>query len=216
MRYLREQNSLLRNISKLLTKFMLFHFTDIYTIQRNISGCHIIETWNQIYQRRLTASGTSNDCCCLTRLRCKCNIFQNIFICTRITERYMIESKYSFSVFWKMFSCFGSWIIVSLFNTSSTRSAATAALGSIIEIIQSIKNPIMICIVYWINAIISPTCICPSLIPCAPVHTIRTDTPFMTNIITGIINVIARLTKDSSSSVCSSHHQISLPHASLY
>ena len=53
----------------------------------------------------------------------------------------------------------------------------------------------MICIVYWINAIISPTCICPSLIPCAPVHTIRTDTPFMTNIITGIIKVIARLTK---------------------
>ena len=52
----------------------------------------------------------------------------------------------------------------------------------------------MICIVYWINAIISPTCICPSLIPCAPVHTIRTDTPFITSIIVGIINVMARLT----------------------
>ncbi len=52
----------------------------------------------------------------------------------------------------------------------------------------------MICMVYWINAIISPTCICPSLIPCAPVQMIRTETPFIMIIIKGIIKVMARLT----------------------
>ena len=52
----------------------------------------------------------------------------------------------------------------------------------------------MICIVYWINAIISPTCICPSLTPCAPLHTISMVIPFMISIIIGIINVMARFT----------------------
>ena len=52
----------------------------------------------------------------------------------------------------------------------------------------------IICIVYWINAIISPTCICPSLIPCAPLHTISTEIPFIMSIIVGIINVIALFT----------------------
>ena len=41
--------------------------------------------------------------------------------------------------------------------TSFILSAETAALGSIIDIIVSIKNDITICIVYVINAIISPT-----------------------------------------------------------
>ena len=93
-----------------------------------------------------------------------------------------------------VFGSFGSWIFVSLFKTSSTRSAETAALGSITEIIQIIRNDIIICIAYWINAIISPTCIAPSLILCPPTHTIRTVIPFITSIIVGIINVMARLT----------------------
>ena len=53
----------------------------------------------------------------------------------------------------------------------------------------------MICIVYWINAIISPTCICPPSTPWAPTHTIRILIPFIINIIAGIIKVMARLTK---------------------
>ena len=62
------------------------------------------------------------------------------------------------------------------------------------DTIQIIKNDMMICIVYWINAIISPTCIFPLSIPCAPFQTIRIVIPFMTSIMTGIINVIARFT----------------------
>jgi len=92
------------------------------------------------------------------------------------------------------FGVFGSWITVLLDRTSSTRSAATAALGSITDNMHIIRNPIIICIVYWINAIISPTCICPSLIPFAPDHMIKTEIPFIISIMIGIINVIARFT----------------------
>ena len=53
----------------------------------------------------------------------------------------------------------------------------------------------MICIVYWIKAIISPTCISPLSIPWAPFHIISTEMPFITSIMTGIINVMARFTK---------------------
>ena len=48
----------------------------------------------------------------------------------------------------------------------------------------------IICIVYVINAIISPICILPLSIFFAPNQTIRTLTPFITSIIIGIINVI--------------------------
>ena len=62
------------------------------------------------------------------------------------------------------------------------------------EIIQIIRNAIIICIVYWINAIISPTCIAPSLTLYPPIHTIRTVIQFIISIMVGIINVMARLT----------------------
>ena len=89
----------------------------------------------------------------------------------------------------------GSIIESSVFSTSSIRFAETSALGSIIETIEIIKNDITICIVYCINAIRSPTCILPSLICLAPIHTIRTEIAFIINIIDGIIHVIILLTK---------------------
>ena len=48
---------------------------------------------------------------------------------------------------------------------------------------------------YVINAVIEPTCITPASILCAATHTIRTDTPFMINIMLGIMNVIVLLVK---------------------
>ena len=83
---------------------------------------------------------------------------------------------------------------VRLASTSSTRSAATAARGSMMESMHSIRKPMMICIVYWIKAIISPTCIWPLSMPWAPFHMISTETPFMISIMTGIMKVMARLT----------------------
>ena len=61
----------------------------------------------------------------------------------------------------KDFNSFLSFILGSVSTTSFIRLAETAALGSIIEIIEIIKNAITICIVYCINAIMSPTCIIP-------------------------------------------------------
>ena len=79
--------------------------------------------------------------------------------------------------------------------TSSIRSAATIALGSITDIIVSIRNDITMSIEYVINAVIEPTCITPASILCAATHTIRTDKPFMINIMLGIMNVIVLLVK---------------------
>ena len=79
--------------------------------------------------------------------------------------------------------------------TSFILSAETAALGSITDIIVSIKKDITICIAYVINAVIAPTCKEPSEICPAPTHMIRTVTRFIIIIIRGIINVIVRFVK---------------------
>ena len=54
-----------------------------------------------------------------------------------------------------------SFIAMSVFNTYDTRPAETNAIGKITDKIEIIKNAIIICITYCINAIISPTCINP-------------------------------------------------------
>ena len=88
-----------------------------------------------------------------------------------------------------------SFIASSVSIISFIRFADTDALGNIIETIDIIKKLITICIVYWINAIIFPTCIVPLSIPCAPTHTINNEIPFIININVGIIKLIALLTK---------------------
>ena len=87
-----------------------------------------------------------------------------------------------------------SFITSSVSNISFIRFADTDALGSIIDTIDIIKKLITICIVYWINAIIFPTCIVPLSIPFAPTHTINNDIPFIININVGIIKLIALFT----------------------
>ncbi len=155
------------------------NISDIFSVQCDRTFCNIIESRNQVDHRRFTTPGTSDDRRCLSRFCCKADIMQYVFFCSRITEGYVVEYNLSFSFFQFFRRVFGSWIMSHLSVSSSTRSAATAALGSIIEIIQIIRKDMMICIVYWINAIISPTCICPSLTPCAPLHTISMLIPFM-------------------------------------
>ena len=76
--------------------------------------------------------------------------------------------------------------------TSSIRSAATAARGSMIDIIVSIRNDITIIIAYVMKAVIAPTCILPASIFLAPNQTMPTVKTFMIIIIPGIINVITR------------------------
>ena len=77
---------------------------------------------------------------------------------------------------------------------SITRLALTFARGKIILTIEIIKNANIICIAYWIQAIISPTWIVPSSTPYAPTQTIVIHTTFMISIIIGIIIDIVLLT----------------------
>ena len=89
----------------------------------------------------------------------------------------------------------GSLIDDFSFKTSSILLAETAALGSIIDIIVSIRKDITICIAYVINAVMAPTCMLPLSILCAATHMISTLIPYMINVIRGIINVITRFVK---------------------
>ena len=82
-----------------------------------------------------------------------------------------------------------------VFNISSILLAETLARGSIIEIIDIIKKAIIICIVYWIKAIISPTCIFPASTAYAPFQIIKIQIPFIIRVIIGIIKAITLLTK---------------------
>ena len=76
---------------------------------------------------------------------------------------------------------------------SSIRPAATAARGSMIDIIVSIRKDITIIMAYVMNAVIAPTCIVPSSILCAPNQTIPTVSTFIIIIMPGIIKVMTRL-----------------------
>ena len=94
-----------------------------------------------------------------------------------------------------------SWIfslsktVISVPNTSSIRPAATSARGNCI--IKNVKNrnDITICIVYVINAIISPTWILPASIFFPPIQIISSAIPFIINIIAGNSADIVLLTK---------------------
>ena len=74
------------------------------------------------------------------------------------------------------------------------RPAETEARGTITNIMLIMRKLIMICMVYWMKAIMSPTCMAESAIWWPPTHTISRETPFITSIITGIIVAMARNT----------------------
>ena len=69
------------------------------------------------------------------------------------------------------------------------------ARGTIMKIIAIIRNDMMICIVYWIYAIMSPTCIVDSAMACPPTHMMSSVTRFMMSIMTGIVTLITRWVK---------------------
>ena len=80
-------------------------------------------------------------------------------------------------------------------STSATRPADTAARGSMMNIIDSIRKAITICIVYCMKAIMSPTCIDEVSICCAPIQMIASDRPFISSIMKGNITTMTRLMK---------------------
>ena len=83
----------------------------------------------------------------------------------------------------------------SMSSTSPMRAADTLALGSITNIMAIIKKDIMICIAYWIKAIISPICKVEAAMAWPPTHIITKELTFITSIIAGIIPAITRCTK---------------------
>ena len=76
--------------------------------------------------------------------------------------------------------------------TSSIRSAATPALGSMMDMAESIRNDITIIMAYVINAVMVPTCIEPLSILPAATHTIPSVMQYMIMDIPGIIKVMTR------------------------
>ena len=79
--------------------------------------------------------------------------------------------------------------------TSSIRSAATPALGSMMDMAESIRNDITIIMAYVINAVMVPTCIEPLSILPAATHTIPSVMQYMIMDIPGIIKVMTRFVK---------------------
>ena len=63
------------------------------------------------------------------------------------------------------------------------------------KIIAIIRKDMMICIVYWIYAIMSPTCMVDSAMACPPTHMMSSVTRFMTSIMIGIVMLITRWVK---------------------
>ena len=75
------------------------------------------------------------------------------------------------------------------------RCAETIARGTIIKIIVMTWNDMMICIAYWMYAIISPTCIVESAIAWPPTHMMSSETRFISSIMNGIANDMTRWVK---------------------
>ena len=90
---------------------------------------------------------------------------------------------------------FLSFIIISVSRTSLILSAATPALGSIMDIIESIRKDMMMSIVYVINAVMAPTCNVPSSILWAATHSISMLTQNIRSIRSGIMKVMTLFTK---------------------
>ena len=73
------------------------------------------------------------------------------------------------------------------------RSAETAARGSMMNIIDSMRKAKMICMAYCMKAIMSPTCMSTGATWCAPTQMMSSESPFMMSIMTGIMTTMTRL-----------------------
>ncbi len=73
------------------------------------------------------------------------------------------------------------------------RSAETFARGSMMETMVIIKNAMMTCMVYWIKAIISPTCSRPASMLWPPFQTMSSVMPFIKSMSSGIMRDMVRL-----------------------
>ena len=79
--------------------------------------------------------------------------------------------------------------------TSKMRPADTLARGTKMKIMASIRKAMIICMAYWIKAIMSPICKVLWAMAWPPTHTISTESRFMPNIMAGISRLITRWTK---------------------
>ena len=75
------------------------------------------------------------------------------------------------------------------------RPAETLARGTKMKIMASIRKAMIICMAYWIKAIMSPICKVLWAMAWPPTHTISTESKFMPNIMAGISRLITRWTK---------------------
>ena len=79
----------------LIAQILHRNVSNIFSVERNLSARHIIETWDQVDQRRFTAAGASDDRRRLARLGNKVDVMQHILLGARITEVDVIEADNS-------------------------------------------------------------------------------------------------------------------------
>lgn len=91
----REQHTFLRHETDLIAQILHRNVSNIFSVERNLSARHIIETWDQVDQRRFTAAGASDDRRRLARLGNKVDVMQHILLGARITEVDVIEADNS-------------------------------------------------------------------------------------------------------------------------
>src|SRR5690554_3140356 len=89
----------------------------------------------------------------------------------------------------------GSSMETSLSSTSPILFMETMALGRMMETMDSMRKDIMICMVYWMYAIISPTCMFPRSTWEEPTQTMRMLKAFMMSIIRGCMMPMSLDTK---------------------
>ena len=76
----REQHTFLRHETDLIAQILHRNVSNIFSVERNLSARHIIETWDQVDQRRFTAAGASDDRRRLARLGNKVDVMQHILL----------------------------------------------------------------------------------------------------------------------------------------
>ena len=91
----REQHTFLRHETDLIAQILHRNVSNIFSVERNLSARHIIETWDQVDQRRFTAAGASDDRRRLARLGNEVDVMQHILLGARITEVDVIEADNS-------------------------------------------------------------------------------------------------------------------------
>ena len=90
-----KQHTFLRYKSNLLTQVFHRKFPDINTVQCYASLRHIIQTRNQIHDRRFSTTGTSDDRRSLPRISSEVNVVNRRLPAARICEIHMVKFQHT-------------------------------------------------------------------------------------------------------------------------